>query len=657
MISIISTEVLLEICTHLPSCSLAKLSRTSRNLNPAANHVLYKRDAQREYPKGSKALKHAVTIGCTKPDRQEEAIAVYNRALSFGADVNGEIDDDNNRYMSAYGRALQRAMGRVISSIPTYVTALGVAVGHGDFTWTRKLLQSGASVSKPSCSILGLLRFPGVPDTNPGSVFPGFQQPSQISMSADKWFPLYLAMLRASRELVALLIAYGAPPALVRPLDLVIDVDGHVCALTVHHFCAAKDTLGLSQSFIRRFPSTINTRTTTEGLTPLRVALATENMPVFEALLEAKADVHRTSAVSYSTCLDYAIERSGLLTSMGKGPLCRRQIAKLLEAGAHVNTPNSLEDYTPLMQVMASAEWDLVYRDMKPIADLLLERGADVNFVNNRGETAVAILVKRIAETGDEGSQSLEKFLEELVRKHNADLNLSNVNGRSILGYLLGRRHDHPPGSRPAARRGSARLMKKVIGLGATVHDHEVRANFVDWVTDRQFRGIYDLAGQHKAQITQEESYKAFLMAMVKHDYHSLEFLLDYFDHPIKAPQLVWKALTEGVPKEMTDLLLRRLKFDANWTNAKHAAQGGGFLHCVARLSKEGRFDLRRARVLSEELVRRGASLLAEDPMGETAVDLFEEFWGGSQSQAAKRLLKFLQREKQRELDRARHKG
>jgi hypothetical protein len=372
------TEVLFEICTYLPSCSLAKLSRASQNLNPAATHILYKRDAQREPPKGSKALKYAVTIGCTKPGQQEEAIAVYNRALSFGADINGELYENNNRYMSAYGMALRRARGSVISNTPTHVTALAIAVGHGNLTWTRKLFQSGASAAKPSYSILGLLRFPGVPDTSPGSAFPGFQQPSQISMSADQWFPLHLAMLRGDRELVALLIAHGAPPELIKPIHPVIDEDGDLCALTVHHFCAANDTLGLSKNFIRRFPSTIDTRWTVDNLTPLRVALATENMQVFEALLEAKVDVDRTSTIFQSTCLEYAIERSGLLISEGRGLVYRRQIAKLLEAGADVNRTSFAEGCTPLMQVMISAEWDLVYRDMKPVADMLLERGAHV---------------------------------------------------------------------------------------------------------------------------------------------------------------------------------------------------------------------------------------------------------------------------------------
>ena len=114
---------------------------------------------------------------------------------------------------------------------------------------------------------------------------------------------------------------------------------------------------------------------------------------------------------------------------------------------------------------------------------------------------------------------------------------------------------------------------------------------------------------------------------------------------------MVWEALTEGVPKGMMVLLLRRLTFDPNWINPKHTLQGS-FLHCV---SKAGRFDLRRARVFSEGLIRRGASLLVEDPRGETAMDLFEKLWGDSQNQAAKKLLEFLQREKQRELDRAQH--
>lgn len=385
MISRMSTEVLFEICNYLSSRSLARLSRTSHNLNPAATHIMYKRDAQQKPPQRSKALMHAVTIGCTKPDQQEEAIAVYNRLLSFGADINGELHGNNNGYM------------------PKYVTALAMAVGHGNLTWARKLLQSGASVAKPSRSILGRFRFPGLPDTSPGSVFPGFGTSIEMSTPTDQWFPLYLAMLRGDRELVALLIAHGAPPELVKPLDPVTDDYGDLHALTVHHFCAASDTLGLGENFIRRFPSTIDTRTILEELTPLRVALATENMPVFEALLEAKANLYLTSTSSYSTCLEYAIERSGLLTSMGKGALCRRQIAKLLEAGAHVNMPSFLQGYTPLMQVMAPAEWDLLYRDMKPVTDLLLERGADVNFVNGQGETAVDTLVKMIAEKGNEG--------------------------------------------------------------------------------------------------------------------------------------------------------------------------------------------------------------------------------------------------------------
>ena len=122
------------------------------------------------------------------------------------------------------------------------------------------------------------------------------------------------------------------------------------------------------------------------------------------------------------------------------------------------------------------------------------------------------------------------------MTKHNADLNLSTMHGMSILGYLLGRRNSHPPDPHPAARRGSMRLIKKVIGLGATVHNDEVGVYFVDWATDRQFRAIYDLAGRHKAQITQDETYHAYLMVMVKHDYHSLEFLLDYFELRIRAP-------------------------------------------------------------------------------------------------------------------------
>jgi hypothetical protein len=267
--------------------------------------------------------------------------------------------------------------------------------------------------------------------------------------------------------------------------------------------------------------------------------------------------------------------------------------------------------------------------------------------VNAEGETAVAILVKTIAGKED-GNDSLERFLEELVRKHRADLNLSRMQGKSILGYLLSRRKGRPLDRRPTLRRGSTRLMKKVIGLGATLHDHEVHGFFVDWATDRQFRAIYDLGGRHKAQTTQEDFYRAYRTAIVKHDYNSLEFLLDYFECPTRAPRLVWAAFAEGVPKGMIDLLIRRLTFDASWSKAQ-----GGFLHCVARLSKEGRCGPERAKILSEELVRRGASLLVEDSNGETAMELFEKLWGGSQNQAAKRLLEFLQRGQQRELDRA----
>ena len=150
-----------------------------------------------------------------------------------------------------------------------------------------------------------------------------------------------------------------------------------------------------------------------QNWTPLFVAAWRDNFDVLELLLEAGGKVN-------------------METRDGRIPLHyakdRRVAELLLDKGSHLHKEDVLR-YTPLHYATSAGHTDVV--------EFLLERGADPNRPNRMGETPLHIISFYIGRLG----QGDVKLIAKLLIDNGADVNMVADNGHTPLWFALKMKH------------------------------------------------------------------------------------------------------------------------------------------------------------------------------------------------------------------------
>lgn len=208
------------------------------------------------------------------------------------------------------------------------------------------------------------------------------------------------------------------------------------------------------------------------GESPLQKAAETGNQAIFDYMKDKGADIHNvdiyggtvlTSAITGGNLnIINSLLEAGANPNVGRGekktaiyyaissrvntvPEQLAIIRSLINAGAELNIVDG-KKYTPLMQTIKQ-------RKIAPLK-LLLESGADVNYVAPSGATALSYLFT---------TASTRNFLEkafELLLKHGADINVTGKEDTSLLNMYLSIAAFHSP-----------KVLKGLIDAGADVND------------------------------------------------------------------------------------------------------------------------------------------------------------------------------------------
>ena len=176
--------------------------------------------------------------------------------------------------------------------------------------------------------------------------------------------------------------------------------------------------------------------TNSEGLTPVMAATYYDNCECFQVLVVAGADVNKLNNNGRSA-LTIAIE-SGYSDS----------VHALVEAGADVNSSNK-KGFTPLMIAAENGCND-------KCINILLNKGADVNKQNHDGFTALMLATLSLRRSYYKSKHYLSDSLKSLIAA-GANLNLTNNKGQTALAMLM-------------VSSSSTRLLQPLIQAGADVN-------------------------------------------------------------------------------------------------------------------------------------------------------------------------------------------
>jgi len=282
-------------------------------------------------------------------------------------------------------------------------TALHVAAGRGQTEVVKLLLAKGANALTTTTFAATALHFAAA-GGHKDMVEPLLAHGADIDGLGCERAPIHMAMTGDQKEMVQFLIDKGAQGSPI-------------------HVAAYLGRLHQVQALLADGVS-INAKDRA-GFRPLHSAVCGNQREVAEFLIQKGADINAQEWLGSTPLLHASYRRPDMVelliakgakvnlqNRVGQTPLhvaadrgWKEGVERFLAAGANTNV-SEVSGLTPLLNVCSTVAYRGSHRD---IAQLLIEKGADVNAKDKKGETALALAKERG-----------RKQIVELLRKHGA---------------------------------------------------------------------------------------------------------------------------------------------------------------------------------------------------------------------------------------------
>ncbi|KAM0426876.1 hypothetical protein ACHAPT_007772 [Fusarium lateritium] len=281
-----------------------------------------------------------------------------------------------------------------------------------------------------------------------------------------QWRAILGPILNGNRALERLLY-HEAPSAIVAQ-----GRSSNGRAITLHHFAVLVDRPRLLGAAITRHPQDINVQTPRSGQTALHLAILHEKGSLVDKLIHV-TNLNSVFNREGSNVLHFAIEQMYLSYDSATRRWVAQVVERLVAHGADPNQSraNTLGE-TPLLMATDAVrfDWYKVWRDAKPVIDLLLRQGADINKADANGSTPLTMVLMKMIREPDHGA--MKTLFLDFVQNHGADLNLRTQVAGLPVQSIMSRLIDVP---RMAA------FCRMVMELGGRVAQHEVQWVFRKW--------------------------------------------------------------------------------------------------------------------------------------------------------------------------------
>ncbi|EEU45935.1 uncharacterized protein NECHADRAFT_78927 [Fusarium vanettenii 77-13-4] len=370
-------------------------------------------------------------------------------------------------------------------------------------------------------------------------------------------------------------------------------------AITIFHLAALQNDLTIMARMGNIRPGGLDIRMPKSGKTALHLAIQHERATIFDILLP-RSTLNGIYNEDGANVLHFAIEEVYMTTHAPTRRWLAQIVKRLLDQGADPNEPKSdLLRRTPLLLATEAVryDWYRVWREVKSIIDLLIQKGANVNNPDSTGATPLVTVLNRVISESDHGS--MQTMFLDLIQNHGANINFRPPGSKSITFRLI----DAPA---------MATLCKKVVALGGTIAQDEVPE-----------KCEYDIIGLHGSEISDQDINRAYEHAMCVGK-KPLFLRVRGSGRPYTGgdAKLIWRTLKQSgasLPKFTSQLL------QIDW-RCVEAQTGMSFLHLVVdKLARKAEYTEKMAVADVKELTgnqRRWRCLVMyRDPEGKTALD------------------------------------
>ncbi|KAM0262444.1 hypothetical protein ACHAQJ_001697 [Trichoderma viride] len=577
-------ELKLGITQHLSISDLGHLAQTSKLFYGFIIPILYTKDSQGKRPR---AIYWAVSADLSEVCHRS-LMRVLDLAIKYGSDVNKVYRQERPH--------------------PFYATPLHLAAASGKISVVKKLLKHNADPNAFGKDFLYDLQQPLDP-----WVFESSTLNNGIAVASryTKWRPLFVPFVMEQEEMVQILLKYGASPVLA-----VTDFESG--SINVLHIVASRQTRQytdvINLSYFKKYANLIH-EPLPRGEAPLFIALRHGDESTLRSIISNGGDITGVSELG-RTPLTQAITYfyKGQTPAIRKGYVdiicylinsCNISVGKHLDARV-LQTP--LTCAVMGLAEISSADWASIVKDIMPIIDLLLDRGAEVNEVSSHGYTILNALCHVICERKKHSGVLLDLF-EQLVRKRGADLSSLFPNGHSMLGACI-TSYDCKP----------SKFYNILLELGATIIPQEADAVFKYWAGSSTFRNASNFnIFNYSEHITQDAVDSAYKICINKGE-KILDLLQSHFPNTTIPERIASEALIHD--ENHNKRFKAALKFE-NFNGRYVHTDGNSLLHLIVdRLeNKLLKYTDSQATADAREVLWLGASVEAKDDWGRTALD------------------------------------
>ncbi|KAL6356603.1 hypothetical protein LRP88_10206 [Fusarium phalaenopsidis] len=339
-----------------------------------------------------------------------------------------------------------------------YSHPLHIAAMRDNLGQVRKLLELGADAEAMCQNLTPLLS--------------GGQLQTLRAIHLDKvledceWKAILIPLVSQNRPLGRLLHHRAPSSILAQSLD---ETDR---AITMYHVAVLQNLHDVTAGMLHLHPGDVNIQMPKSGDTPLHLAISNERATLFDKLIH-HSTLNGISNRDGANVLHFAIEEVYMTDHAPTRRWLAQVVKSLLDQGADPNEPKSnLLGQTPLLLATEAVryDWYRVWREVKFVIDLLLQKGADINKADGNGSTPLTTVVKRVIRENDRGS--MRTMFLDLIENHGADVNFRPQFVGQPLKSITFRLIDAPS---------MVTLCKEVIALGGIIAQHEVPGVFAKW--------------------------------------------------------------------------------------------------------------------------------------------------------------------------------